>query len=168
MASFTSKTRYAFDASSAFELALDRYAAGADEIAQKAIYAGAEVIADEIKAEMDKIPIEEGRYLKNGDKFASATKTQVDDLKESFGITPMAEDAIGWNTKLGFDGYGSIPTKKYPKGVPNQLTARAIESGSSIRIKFPFVRRCVTRKKKVAIAKMAQIVDAETAKVFKK
>ena len=47
------------------------------------------------------------------------------------GISPIKHDGDYINAKVGFDGYGSIPTKKYPKGVPNQLVARSVNSGTS-------------------------------------
>ena len=57
-----------------------------------------------------------------------------------------------------------MPTKQYPKGLPNQLLARAIESGSSVRQKKPFVRPAVTATKKQAIAEMEKIIDEEVEK----
>lgn len=61
------------------------------------------------------------------------------------------------NVKLGFDGYNGMKTKKYPKGQPNVLLARSIESGSSIAKKRPFVAPAVRKTKKAAEETMAKI-----------
>lgn len=132
---------------------LSRLETGADEIAKKAIYDGAGVVADRIKAELRHIPDVHG-YILN-------------DLEESFGITPMDRDRSGnWNAKIGFDGYGSKPTEEYPNGLPNQMMARAIESGTSFRPKHPFVRPAVTRTRQQCLDKMRERIDIETKKIM--
>ncbi|MEL7610601.1 MAG: hypothetical protein AAGU74_14000 [Bacillota bacterium] len=147
--------RMTFKASDEYALKLSRFAAGSDEIAKKAIYAGAKIVADKIKATLEGVPTEKFRYLRGGDQFGGLTRTQKADLLASFGITPITRDENGdWNAKIGFDGYGSKSTNKYPQGIPNQLLARAVESGSSVRHKHPFVRPAVNATKQAAIAEM--------------
>jgi len=52
-------------------------------------------------------------------------------MLESMGITPVKMDKNGWwNAKIGFDGYDARKSKRWPKGVPNQLKARVLESGT--------------------------------------
>ncbi|MEG1619251.1 MAG: hypothetical protein RR335_06755 [Eubacterium sp.] len=165
MASFD--TRFAFEASKKFEVALDRYSTDCTEIAKEAIYEGAKIVADEMKNEINKIPRDRYRYLKKGEKYNVAPEGEKKDLKESFGITKMKEDMMSWNVKIGFDGYGKYKTKKYPNGVPNQLIARAIESGSSVRGKYPFVRNTIKRKKREVVKKMDDVIEKETMLIFK-
>ena len=62
--------------------------------------------------------------------------------------------------KIGFDGYDS-------KGVPNQIKARVLESGSSRQKKRPFVRPALKATKKEAEDAMAKIVDEEIKKIMK-
>lgn len=160
--------RYAFKAGEEWARKLSRLSANQREVAGKAIYAGAKVVADKIKSNIESLPEESFRYLHNGDKFSGVPKEQKKDLKESFGVARIDVDANGdYNTKLGFDGYGSQPSKKYPQGLPNQLLARAIESGSSVREKHPFVRPAVTATKRTAQAEMARVVDEEIKKNMK-
>ena len=84
------------------------------------------------------------------------------------GITPTGIDFDGnTNIKIGFDGYGKMPTKKYPKGVPNQLLARAVESGSSVRQKTPFIRRGEGKSKKLAEAEMQKKLDEKIEEIKK-
>lgn len=159
--------RISFKKGDEYALKLSKFAAGADEVAKKAIHAGANIVADRMKAGIKSLPTEKFRYLRDGDKFRGVTESQKKDLEESFGITPIAKDKNGdLNAKLGFDDYGSFPTKKYPKGVPNQLLARAVESGSSVRYKTPFVRPAVNASKKPAVTEMACVIDEEAKKIF--
>ena len=89
------------------------------------------------------------------------------DLEESFGITPMRLFGGGWELKLGFDGYGSRRTKKYPRGLPNQLAARAIESGTSFRPKQPFVRPAVNAARNPCREAMKRQIDEDIQKIMK-
>ena len=160
--------RYAFKAGDDWALKLSRLATGQKQVAGKAIYAGAKAVADKIKNSIESLPEESFRYLHGDDKFSGVPKEQKKDLADSFGVASIDVDKNGdYNTKLGFDGYGSHPSKKYPQGLPNQLLARAIESGSSVRKKRPFVRPAVTATKKSAQAEMARVIDEETEKIMK-
>ena len=88
---------------------------------------------------------------------------QWKDLAEGLGIAKPDVDHQGnTNTKVGFKGYGSHPTKKYPKGVPNALLARAVESGSSVRKKTPFVRPGTNKARSKAIDEMDKELKAQT------
>lgn len=130
--------RMTFKAGDEYALKLSRLATGSDEIAKKAIYQGAKIVADKIKANIPK---------------------DTGDLAESFGITKIDVDSDGdWNAKLGFDGYDR-------DGVPNQLKARAIESGTSKLPKKPFVRPAVNATKKQAQETMARVIDEEIKKI---
>lgn len=160
--------RYAFKAGNEWAVKLSRLAAGQDKVAGKAIYAGAKIVADKIKSNIESLPEEKFRYLRDGDQFDGVTKEQKQDLAESFGVARVDTDRNGdYNTKLGFDGYGKHPTEKYPQGLPNQLLARAVESGSSVRRKQPFVRTAVRSTKKTAQSEMGRVVDEETKKIMK-
>ena len=98
------------------------------EISKEVVQAGAQPIADQIRKNLEGLPEDKFRYLKKNEVFTGVPRQQKQDLLDSLGITPPDIDFDGnTNTKIGFDGYGKIPTKKYPKGVPNQLLARAVE-----------------------------------------
>lgn len=157
--------RISFKAGDEYALKLSKLATNSDDIAKKAIFEAANIVADKIKANLNSLPDEKFRYLKNGETFNGVPKVQKKDLIDSFGITPIKKDTDGWNAKIGFDGYGSVPTKAYPQGLPNQLLARAIESGSSVRQKKPFIRPAVNATKKKALDKMRDIIDDEVKKL---
>ena len=138
------------------------------ELAKDVVMAGAQPVADEIRKSIEALPEDKFRYLKKNEVFTGVPKQQKQDLLDSLGITPPDIDFDGnTNTKIGFDGYGKIPTKKYPKGVPNQLLARAVESGSSVRKKTPFIRKAVNKAKKLAEAEMQKKLDEKIEIIMK-
>lgn len=146
------------------ELALKVSQLGKDtpKIAKKMVRAGANPVADEIRKRLENLPSDTFRKLSSDEIFTGVPEVQKKDLTASLGVTPVDIDYNGiTNVKVGFAGYGSYPTKKYPKGVPNPLLARAIESGSSVRKKTPFVRPAVNKSKKIALTEMQKAFDEE-------
>lgn len=140
-----------------------------EETLEKAVAAGAAVVADAIRENLDALPEEQFRFLDTfcGESFSEVPTGQKIDLVEGFGLTPIERDKNGFvHTKAGFDGYGSFPTNTYPRGVPNALIARAVESGSSVREKTPFVRPAVNATRKEAVSAMESVVDDEMKKIF--
>ena len=130
--------KFTFNAGADYALKLSRLATGSEDIAKKAIYEGAKIVADEIKA---RTPKDSG------------------DLADSLGITAISKDNDGnWTAKVGFDGYDR-------KGVPNQLKARAVESGTSTHKKKPFVRPAVNKTRKQVVKKMEEVIDEEIKKL---
>ena len=135
--------RITFMAGEEFALAISRLATQSEEIAKKAIYEGAHIIADKIKSNLEGVLSSEA----------------TGELVASFGVTPIERDKNGdWNAKIGFDGYDK-------DGVANQLKARVLESGSSKQKKRPFVRPAVNATKKQVVEKMGQVIDEEIKKL---
>lgn len=142
-----------------YALMLSKLGSASEAITKEAVYAGAAVVADAIKEALKDLPVEDG-FGTDKDPINGITKKQKADLIDGFGLTPI-EDKDGYvQTKAGFDGYGSVPTKKYPKGVPNQLIARSVESGTSFRKKNPFIRRTVNKVRGQAQDAMAKEIDS--------
>lgn len=133
-----------------------------DKPLEKAVKAGAQIVADEIRDNLNALPEEEFRRLGEGEIFRGLPAGQKRDLQDSFGLTPIEKDKNGFiHTKAGFDGYGSFPTNAYPEGIPNQLLARSAESGSSVRQKTPFVEPAVRAKRKQAVEAMNGVIEDE-------
>lgn len=133
-----------------------------ERICKKAVYVAGGIVADEIRNGTKNLPNDKFKNLKESDKFSGVSDGQKKDLLNSFGISPIDRDRKGIiNVKLGFEGYGSYPTKTYPKGVPNALLARSIESGSSVRQKIPFIRKAVMKTKKVALQEMEKSIESD-------
>jgi hypothetical protein len=150
-----------------YVLKLSKLAARTEEVAGKAIYAGAAIVADAIKSNIETLPVNNKINSSTPTPFDGLLSKQKDGLIESFGISPLGDKDGVYNVKLGFDGYNAIKTKKYPKGQPNQLIARAVESGSSVRVKHPFVDPAVKSAKAACVKKMQEVIDTETEKTMK-
>lgn len=122
------------------------------EVCKEAVVEGAQPMADEIRNQIESLPEDNYRYLRGNDMFVGVTKEQKEDLLEGLGITHVDIDYNGnYNVKVGFDGYGIGKSKAYPKGLPIPLLARAIESGSSVRVKIPFIKTAIKKKKKTVL-----------------
>lgn len=142
-------------------------AADSGEITERAVAKGAGIVADTIRSGIASIPTQKYHRLKDGEYFTGISASQKKDLADSFGLTRIDRDRNGFvNTHAGFDGYGSHPTPKYPRGLPNQMLARVVESGSSVRIKYPFMRTAVRKSKKPAIQAMDDSIDNDLKKIF--
>lgn len=148
---------------------LERLYSDSIPIIKEAVYDGAAVVADEIKKNLNSLPVEEARFATPEDPLTGITQRQKEDLIESFGISGFegaggqsalrGSDGTNFiNVKLGFDGYGRTHTKKYgwdkTKGrvselgkLPNVILARSVESGTSFRQKRPFIRPAVNASK---------------------
>lgn len=155
-----------FPGLSDYELMISRLSKGVDDIAGKAIYAGAGIVADAIKENIKDLPIVRGYGTEKDPLPGGVTAPQKAGLIDGLGISPMQSDAGYLNVKIGFDGYNATKTEKYPQGQPNQLVARGVESGTSWKQKHPFIRPAVTRARKKAEEKMAEVLDYEIAKLM--
>ena len=117
----------------------------------RAIYKGAAIVADAVKANIRTLPA------------SSCSSQEKAALIEGLGIAKMRDDGGYWNVKIGFDGYDNVKTKSYPKGRPISMIARSIESGTSFRTKHPFVAPAVNATRAVAEMAMAEEINKELA-----
>ena len=139
-----------FKAGEDYAIKLSNLAKGSDTIAKKAVYEGAAIVADAIKSNLADVL--------SGDSTG--------ELYRSLGISPIDVDYNGnWSAKVGFDGYSGKPYKGFPRGTPNQLKARVLESGSSKQMKKPFVRPAVNMTKRSVVEKMNKVIQEEIKKL---
>ena len=146
---------------------LSRMEESTDEMIGKAVYAGAGIEADAIKANIKGLPVVRGYGTDANPLPGGVTASQKAGLINGMGISKMQDDAGYLNVKIGFDGYNATKTEKYPQGQPNQLVARGVESGTSWKKKKPFIRPAVNSSRNRAEAEMARILDEEIKKVSK-
>lgn len=111
-----------------------------------AIYHGADVVADSVKAAIRALPTDNSSYKKGGMK-SGPTSAQKNGMISGFGIAKMRQDGTLYNVKLGFDGYNNVKTKAWPKGQPNSMIARSVESGTSFMRANRFMSKAVSRSK---------------------
>ena len=152
-----------------YALKLSRLGDNVKSVGGEAIYSAADLVADQIRANINGLrtvsEIENIIAYKSGKKSQLSAK-QKQGLLDSLGITKLRNDEGFMNVKIGFDGYNSIKTKKYPKGQPNQLIARVTENGSSYMDKTPFIRPAVTKTRKPAQEAMQQVIDKRAAEIM--
>lgn len=149
-----------------YAASLSKFSKKSEEILRGSVYVGAGIVADSIKEEMKSLPTD-NHFGTEKEPIKGISKIQKADLIDSFGISEIRQDGNYTNAKLGWDGYGRIKTKKYPKGIPNQLIARSINIGTSFRQKNPFVDRAVRKSKKDAFKAMQDAIDKEVKKEMK-
>lgn len=154
---------------------LQMLADNVDRVSKDAIRAGARVIANTIRQNLENLQEDyhPGNrksywYLTEGEQYAGIPKQEKKDLLDHLGISKVKKDKNGdYTAKVGFDGYDSQPTEKYPNGRPIPMLARAVESGSSVRKKQPFIRPAVQKSKKEAEAAMQAVIDAAIENTMK-
>ena len=140
---------------------LDEMGAKTDELLSKALYAGAKVMADGLKSAIQSLPQESG-FKRFDEKHNDSPRNVVGGHDK--------EDLISHKTgsvyaRIGFDGYGQIKTKKYPNGRPVVLIARSINSGSSARMKHPFIKPTIAQYQGEATRAMQQVISEELTKM---
>lgn len=149
---------------------LQKIDAVTDEAIGEAVHEMAKVVADSVRSGIQALPTVSNQaniatYKKGYSRLSDEEKQG---LLDGFGVSPMQDDGGYINVKLGFDGYNSVKTKKYPKGQPNALIARVTESGSSYREKTPFIRPAVNASKKQAEQAGQMKIDEKIAAIPQK
>lgn len=132
-------------------------------LCKRALYDGAAVLADTVRDEIEKLPTTD-RY---GDPQLPLGK-EKEGLLEGLGIARMKENDGRISTRVDFDGYNTLKSKKYPNGHPNSMIARAINSGTSRRPKNPFMARAVKKAREKAQKAMAARMDADINEIMNK
>ena len=138
-------------------------------ILKRSIYPSAAFVIENMKKAINSLPIEEGPFglppYGTAEKpISGVSRKQKGDLMDGIGISDFQSASGYLHVKIGFDGYGSVKTKSYPKGLPNVLLARAVTTGSYFRKKNTSIRRAVTKSKKEA----AEIMNDEMNKLIRR
>ena len=149
---------------------LNQIQACSSEIWGKSIYAGAKIVADAIRANLEDLPAAEDligviAYVRKG--RAPLTETPKQGLLDGLGISKMETSMGYYHVKIGFDGYNQIKTKAYPKGQPNIMVARAVENGSSISKRRPFIKPAIRDTREAMEQEMADVINEEIEKLMK-
>lgn len=130
---------------------LNKLEQNVNEAVRAALFDGAKIAADEVKAGLQSLPIQEDRegnapWAPAGYQLSGITTKQREDLVNSLGIATFKTQDGKTNTSIGFDGYGRS-TWQGGKPLPNQVLMREVESGTSWMQKHPVIRPAVTRTK---------------------
>lgn len=133
-------------------------------IIKGSVFKGGKVMGDAVGKAVAKIPVDDGDHHHGIRK--GLTSRQKLGLMESFGIAKVRETRYGWNVKVGFDGYNDIVTAKYPKGQPNAMIARSLNSGTSFLIKYPFMDSTVNAYKDATVDAIEKEFDKRVDKIW--
>ena len=133
---------------------LDKYISGLSKLSNavdddlgKAIYAGAQIVADAARAGIESIPV--GKNPIKGE----IEQVQKDGLLQGLGIAEMQLKGTELNVKLGMDGYNA-------KGQPNSMILRSIEAGTSWgRPANPVVKKAVSKTRRQAEQAMVKAFE---------
>lgn len=136
-----------------------------DKVIGKAIYNGAGVVMKNVEKAVGGISTD-NRFGTAENPVNGPTTIQKIGLQKALGIARMRNDNGFYNVKIGFDGYNSVKTKRWPSGQPNAMVARSIESGTSWMTKQPFMRKAEQASKSQCEHVMSETVDIEIKKII--
>lgn len=134
---------------------------------KRAVYDGASVVGLAILADVNALPVNNGKFVPGELPITGISQEQKQGLIEGFGYTKMETKNGVTYTKVGFGGYNNVKTKKYPNGQPNPMIANAINSGTSRRPKTQFVDKAVNKSKSQCIEAMVNRFDADLQQLVK-
>lgn len=132
---------------------------GSEEMAKQAVYEGAKIVTDAVRASIQALPVGSPRDGK-------VTQKQKQGLLDGLGIAGFRKDGSFINVKVGMDGYNGERSRKYTKGQANAMIARALESGSSFAPKHPFIGPATNRVRNAAEKAIADKLDEEIKKTM--
>ena len=132
----------------------------AEEVASRALYDGAGVMADAYAQAVNSIQTEPFRYA-FGDRKRPPSPEEKAALKGKTGVAKFDINGTEVNTAVGVNGAGYVNIGGKQKAV--RKIANAINSGTSFMVKQPVFRRAVTQAKGAAsaaiVAKADQLFD---------
>lgn len=136
-----------------------------EEIFKDVTKKGASVTTDVMRSEISSLKTTDEYAPKNGKRYAM--KSDVKGLLDSLGYTPVKEKITLYNANVGFDGYNSNKTKKYPQGHANRMVANAINKGTSFMYAQPFINRTKRKAQDKCVETMQAELDREIKKYTK-
>lgn len=137
------------------------------EVIGKAIYGAAGIVTDEIAQRARTIPTDE-RWGTQEHPANGPRKFEAEAIARGLGIAPMREDHTGYfDVKVGFSGYSTLRTKRWPNGQPIAMLARSVDRGTTFMKANPFIKNAVAAKRKAAVESMKRTIDEETKRIMK-
>lgn len=136
-----------------------------EEMIGKAIYNGAGVVMKSCVAAVEGIATD-NRFGTQENPTTGPSTIQKIGLRNAIGITKMRNDNGFRNVKIGFDGYNTVKTKRWPQGQPNMMVARAVESGTSWMQKQPFMRKAEQSSRSACEKAMSETIDLEIKRII--
>lgn len=132
-----------------FLLKLSRLGNKTDEICEKALEAGGEVVLSKVKENLASV-------IGSGTKYDSRS---TGELEQSLGLSPVKQDRDGnHNIKIGF-------SEPRSDGGSNAKIANIIEYGKHGQPAKPFLKPARSSSRKACVSAMQQTLEQEVAKL---
>lgn len=123
------------------------------KIINAALYDGAGILADAVQEEIKTLDRLDPRQQKG--------------LSDGLGIAHFWEKNGTVQTKIGFEGYNTWRTKRWPKGQPNAMIARSTIRGTSWMYPNRFTDRAARKSRERCIQAMQDRINKELADLTK-
>lgn len=143
---------------------LESLNANTDEILEQVTLEGASVTTDVMRSEIKSLKTS-NEYEGDGKRYANPK--DVKGLLDSLGFTPTQTKGSKIDSNVGFDGYNSNKTKKYPNGHANRMIANAINKGTSFMYAQPFINRTKKLAEQKCIESMQAVLDKAVKQIIK-
>lgn len=138
-----------------------------DEVIGAAVYDGAEIITDAVRAALQAIPTDKTHPHGKGNKSIGPTPEDKQAVLDALGVARLQNDNGFLNVKIGFNkDYTGNPTPGYPKGKPVLMLARAIRSGTSWMQGTDYIKTALRLSGKQAQAAMKMRIEMEIEKIM--
>lgn len=132
-----------------FLLKLSRLGNKTDEICEKALEAGGEVVLDKVKENLSSV-------IGSGTRYESRS---TGELEQSLGLSPVKQDRDGnHNIKIGF-------SEPRSDGGSNAKIANIIEYGKHGQPAKPFLKPAKSASRKACISAMQRTLEEEASKL---
>lgn len=153
----------------AFERSLTLLGRETREVARRALYDGAAIAADALRESINGLSRVSDAEAMNAWRHGEPTLlsvSQKNGLRQGLGISPIKLKHGTISVKIGFDGYNSVKTRRWPKGQPNRIIAAGCEHGSSAMLEQPFIRTTKEQNEAAIIRAMVHTATAEISKIL--
>lgn len=135
-----------------------------DRIAGRALYAGAGVLADAMRSEIEALPVAENKHAKTGRR--NPTQVEKEGLLKGLGTAKKQQDGDSYNISIGFDGYNEDRTEKWPNGKPNAMIANSINAGTTFMRPNKFKNRAANKAREKAEAAAIEEVEKQIKEIM--
>lgn len=142
-----------FPGMEAYLKSFDKIASEVPRIENQALFDGAGLLADAVAQEIDGL--------------TELNQIQRRGLRKGMGIAGFWTEQGSTVTKIGFEGYNSIKTRRWPNGQPNAMIARSLIRGTSWMRANRFTARAAKKARERCIQAMQERVDREFAALAK-
>lgn len=133
-----------------------------------ALYDAAHIVADEIEAAVQALPVREDKeWGTEKHKLYGATKEEKEQLIEQLGIARFRKSPNTQNTSVGWTGYVWTPSTRFADHIPSGMLMQCIEYGTDFRRGTHTITAAMKRARSRAEQAIQNRIETETNKIMK-